>query len=187
MNTDHHAVHGFTLLETLIAITIVGSVGVLITQVFFTTTRVNTKTELLKEVKQNGQFALDVMSRTMRNATKVNSVCASGGTQLSEIQIINPNGDMTTYGCQYDSSQSVSRIASSSASSGVSDFLTSQGVTLGGVSCVDAAMSLAFVCTTPPDAPAVINITFTLAQKGTPVDQFEKASQRFSTSVTLRN
>jgi len=43
---------GFTLLEILISISIAASVSILIAQVFFTTSRTNTKTELLKDVKQ---------------------------------------------------------------------------------------------------------------------------------------
>ena len=178
---------GFTLLETLITITIIGGVGVLITQVFFTTTRVNTKSEIIKEVKQNGQFALDVMTRTIRNAEEVDSVCSPGGTSHESLQITNKNGDTTVYGCVYDASEGITRIASTSGLSARSDFITSQNVTIGGTNSCDASVSLRFTCTENSGGFKIVRIDFTLAQKGTPPDQFEKASEAFATSVTLRN
>ena len=89
MNHNHL---GYTLLEILVAMTIIASVGILITQVFFTTTRTNTKSELLKDVKQNGDFAVESMTRMIRNSFGVDSDCTAEGTALNYIQIRNPDG-----------------------------------------------------------------------------------------------
>ncbi len=188
MNAIQHSYKtGFTLLEIMITITIMGVIGVLISQVFFTTTRVNTKTELLKDMKQNGQFAMDTMTRMIRASTEINSACPTTGIQSTSIQITNPNGQKTTFGCYYDATEGVSRIASSSAYSGLSDYLTSQNVTLGGTSCADTNMSLQFTCTSYADQPSKIIIEYLLKQLGTPNDSFNAASQRFETRVTVRN
>lgn len=176
---------GFTLLEIMITTAIMGIIGMLISQVFFTTTRVNTKTELLKDMKQNGQFAMDTISRMIRASVEINSTCASSGSPGSSIQITNPDGHMTTFGCLLDASTGATRIASTSAYSGLSDYLTSKNVTLSSSSCASA--SLAFTCTSSPDQPARVKVLYTLRQIGTPNDSFGTASQTFETTVSVRN
>lgn len=164
--------NGFTLIETLISIGIIASVGILIAQVFFTTTRVNTKTELLKDVKQNGEYAMDVVSRMIRNSSAVD--CSSTPASLG---ITNSDGSSTTLGCAFDSDNSVNRLASTSATV---QYLTSSNVTLG------TCTSLIFTCTSSTDQAPTIKVEFKLSQKGTPVDQFEKASVSFQTTVSPR-
>ena len=180
-NTDSRA---FTLLETLISIGIVASVGILIAQVFFSTTRVNTKTELLKDVKQNGQYAMEVMSRMIRSSIHIETSCSTGGSTFTSLDVKNSDGNVTTLGCTFDST--VTRIASTSATSATSEYLTSSNVTLGGSSCSDSAMSLSFLCTTYIDQAPTITVSFSLSQKGTPPDQFEKASVLFQTTASPR-
>lgn len=177
---------GFTLLEILISITIAGAVGVLIAQVFFTTARSNTKTELLKDVKQNGEYAMGIMERMIRSALRVESTCSETGTTLSTIEILNPNGDITTFGCFLDPDANVTRIASTSAT-GVMEYLTSSNITIGGDTCADTDNSLSFVCTSYPDQPSKVTISFSLSQLGTPTDQFERASVLFQTTAAPRN
>lgn len=177
---------GFTLLEILISISIAATIGVLISQVFFTTTRSNTKTEILKEVKQNGDYALNIMERMIRNAIRVESTCAESGSTLSSLAILNPDGDTTTFGCTYSTTYSVTLIASTSASAGT-EYLTSTGVTLGGTSCSDANNSLSFVCTSYSDQPPKVSVSFTVRQPGVPPDQSDQASMLFKTTATPRN
>lgn len=176
---------GFTLLEIMITTAIMGVIGMLISQVFFTTTRVNTKTELLKDMKQNGQFAMDTITRMIRASLEVNSACTTSGSQASSIQITNPDGQMTTFGCSLDASTGATRIASTSAYSGQSDYLTSKNVSLGSTSCAGA--SLVFTCTSSPDQPSRVKVVYTLRQIGSPNDSFGTASQTFETTVSVRN
>jgi prepilin-type N-terminal cleavage/methylation domain-containing protein len=172
---------GFTLLETLISISVIAVVGVLISQVFFTTTRSNTKTELLKDVKQNGQYALEIVSRMIRNSLSVETTC--DGAERTSIDIKNQDGFISTIGCVFDNS--VTRIASTSAVVGAtSQFLSSQNVTMGGVNCSNSTFIL--TCSALPDQAPKITISFRMSQKGTPVDQFEKASVLFQTTVSPR-
>lgn len=175
---------GFTLLEILISISIAGVVGILIAQVFFTTVRTNAKTELLKDVKQNGEYAMGIMERMLHSALQVASTCTELGTESLSLDVLNPNGDTTTFGCLLDGS--VTRIASTS-STGNTEYLTSSNVTIGGSECSDIANSLSFVCTKPSDQPTRVTIRFSLSQLGTPPDQFEKASVLFQTTATSRN
>lgn len=169
------------MLEIVVAVGVIALVGTLITQVFFTTSRSNTKTEVQKNVKQNGDFAIELMGRMIRGARRVTTSCSTAGTTTTSIAITNPDGGGTTFGCLLDGT--VTRIASTSASR--TDYLTDQDLTLGGVDCTGA--SLQFVCTTPTDQPTTIAITFQLTQQGAPPDQFDKASGSFQTTVAIRN
>lgn len=165
---------GFTLLETLVSLAIVAMVSVVLSQVFISTLRTNTKTEVLKEVKQSGDLAMESITRMVQNAQSV--TCPTG----QSLAIVNPDGNTTTVSCQDVSS--VARLASSSATATV--YLSSETVTLG-AAC--ASSILQFTCTSVSGLPSLITVSFRMAQKGTPVDQFETASETFQNSVTMRN
>ncbi len=173
---------GFTLMELVVAVAIIAGLGTVLVQALFTTTRSSTKVERLTDVKQGGEYALNVIERMIRNAQSLTAVCSSSGTTPTSSAIItSPDGYQTTFTCASDGG--VTRIASASAFG--TQFLTSSSVTLGGASC--DADTLAFYCTSIADTPKSVKVTFQLSQKGTPVDQFEKASTTFQTSIGLRN
>jgi len=167
-----HLKTGFTLLEILIAVSVIGIISAVIAEVFYTTTKTNAKTEIIKDVKQNGEFAIDVMTRFLMNAAGVESDCPAPDTQLSSINIVGSDNNVTRLECLYDSGVGVTRIASTSATTGSSAYLTSSNVTLGGGSCADINNTLTFICTKYSDQPAKISIRFSLAQAGVAVDQF---------------
>jgi prepilin-type N-terminal cleavage/methylation domain-containing protein len=175
---------GFTLLETLIAITIAGSVGILIAQVFFTTTRANSKTEILKDVRQNGTYAVGIMERMVRSALRVETTCSDTGTEVNDITILNPDGNTTTFGCYEDGT--VTRIASTSATN-AREYLTSSSLTLGSDSCADTAMSLSIVCTASADQSSKVNISFSLSSAIAASGDSDAATVFFQTTVTPRN
>lgn len=175
--------YGFTLLEILVSVSIIAGLSILIAQAFFTTTRSNTKTEILKEVKQNGDLALGLMSRMVRESTSITSSCPSTGLTSTSLSIKNPDGATTTFGCVYDGS--VTRIASSSGA--LSDYLTSSSVTLGDTSCAGGAMTLSFTCTARPAGGSTVTMSFTLSQAGVPVNLFQRAQSSFQTTIDTRN
>lgn len=174
--------NGFTLIELLVAVAIIAGLGIVLAQAFFTTTRSNTKVERLTDVKQNGEYALAVMERLIRNARSLTASCTSGGTQATpSVAIVSPDGFTTTFQCALDGS--VTRVAS--VSSIGTEYLTGSSVTLGGTSC--DTDTLEFYCTSIAQTPRSLKVTFQLSQKGTPTDQFEKASTVFQTSISVRN
>ncbi len=180
LKTKSYLSCGFTLLEVLVSVGIIAIIGIVATQTFVATTRTNIKVELLKDVKQNGDFALGIMTRMIQNAQAVTSACSTTGTSASSLSIANFDGGATTFECRLDGT--VLRIASTSA--GVPAYLTSNNLTLVGAVCDTNALN--FVCTSLGDTTS-IKINFSLAQKGTPIAQFEKASVSFQTSALLRN
>lgn len=173
--------NAFTLIEILVSVAIIAVLASVVTQSLFTTVRTNTKSEISKDVKQSGDFAIDTLARTIQNARQVTSACEIDGTGSTEITIMGNDGGLTTMGCVQDGS--ATRIASVSAAG--TSYLTGNSTTLGGDIC--AASSLQFKCTGVPGLPQKVEISFNLAQLGTPVDQFEKASGSFSSTTVLRN
>ncbi|MBI3577583.1 prepilin-type N-terminal cleavage/methylation domain-containing protein [Candidatus Gottesmanbacteria bacterium] len=172
---------GFTLLEIIIATSIVAVIGVIISQALSATTKSNTKVEILKEVKQNGDFALSIMERMIRNAKAITSTCSDTGSAGPSVTLKNVDGGSTTLTCQLDGA--ISRIASVSAAG--TDYLSGTSVTLGGADCSSA--SLLFTCTSLAGVANTIAIGFRLGQKGMSPSIFDVASQSFQTSVSIRN
>lgn len=169
---------GFTLMEVLVSVGIIAIVGTVIAQSFFTMVRTNVKSELINNVKQNGDFSLDVMSRMVRNASSVTTTCSAAGTTTPSLTILNPNSYTTTFTCQLDGA--VARIASVSAMR--TEYLTSRNVSLG----VDCTGTLTFVCTSLSNQKTQVQILFNLSQVGMPTDQFEKGNVTFQSTVTTR-
>lgn len=178
---EYRGQSGFTILELIVSVGAIALMSMVLSQVFFSTLRTNTKTELLKDVKQNGDIAQETMVRMIQNAISVTSPCDAIGTESTSIDILNPDGATTTLGCALDGT--VTRLASSSASN--TYYLSSSNVSLGGTTC--ATSTIEFVCVGGAGRQSTVTISFSLAQKGTPVDQFEKASGAFQTSVTTRS
>lgn len=169
---------GFTLIEILISVGIIAIVGAVISQSFFSIVRSNVKNELVQSVKQNGDVALDIMTRMIRNAHSVTSTCDTTGTTSSSITILNPNGNTSRFECFLDGT--VARIASVSATK--TEFLTNRNVSLG----QDCVSALTFVCTMQANQKAQVQITFSLGQVGTPVNQYEQTSATFQATTAIR-
>ena len=66
---------GFTLVEALVSLAIISTIGLIIATLLQQTFVGNTKTQLLGIVKQNGQNATNFIDSTIRNATAV--VCVN--------------------------------------------------------------------------------------------------------------
>lgn len=173
---------GFTLIEIIVAVVILATLSALISQVFFSSSISNTKTELLKEIKQNGDFALTVMSDGIRNTYSIESPCPEAGATDTYISIKNPNATITTYACVGD--VDIIRIASISGTDlgnvSARKYLTTSDITVAQNSCF-------FTCTKMSSSPAVVSISYTLSQVGMPLNLFEQGSVKFKTQATLRN
>ena len=171
---------GFSLIEMLVALSILSVVVLVLIQSFVTTTRGSVKTEISSDVKTSGDFALRMMENTIRSTT---GIASCTGSSTKTLTFDNPDGTSTTYACSYDAGNAISRIAGTTA--GVLGYLTPVSVTLGGNSC--AASTLAFICTSTPGLPDVVQINFSLSQRGVPPDKFQQAKISFQTTVNVRN
>lgn len=166
---------GFTLLEMVVAIAIVALLSVVVSQIFLITLRTNTKTEVLKDMKQNGEIALESIVRAIQNAASI--TCTSPQSIIVE----HTDTTSTTFACESTASQT--RFIKTTAIG--STYLTAENVTLGGTDC--GSSTLTFTCDPTNEAATSVTIVFHLAQQGTPSEAFEQSSVSFQTSVTMRN
>jgi prepilin-type N-terminal cleavage/methylation domain-containing protein len=79
---------GFSLIEVVIAISVIGLLGLILTTIMSRSFKAGDKTKLLSQVKQNGQLALNVMDEAIKSSEAV--VCV-GKTFAG-----NPNNDVIT-------------------------------------------------------------------------------------------
>lgn len=172
---------GFTLLELVVSVAIVAIISVVLSQVFLVTLRTNAKTEISKDLKQNGDLALESMVRMIQKARRVTSPCAGTGTVSQSLTIINDDGGQTTYECVLDGGST--RLASTSAQR--TEYLTSTNVTMGGSQCSSSSFSI--LCAGGAGVPASVTIVFQLSSSGISDAAFEQANESFQTTATVRN
>lgn len=178
--TPKQNLRGFTLLEIVVSLAILAILGLVLSQSFITSVRTNTKGEITQEVGQNGNLAVESVSRMILNATAVVSACTTDGVTSSDLVVTNTDGGQTTIGCVPFST--ILRIASSS---GIAvSYLTSDALTLTGASCDTA---LTFTCQIVGDNNKKIHMSFYLSQKNADAGVFEKASSPFELTITTRN
>jgi len=156
---------GFTLIELLVVVGVTGIVGIMVAGLFLSTLRTAAKTKALTEIKQNGDYAMAVMGRMIRNAKQVQSLCPGSG---SAIKILNPDEKTTEFIC--DSVNQ--RIASNS---GI--FLTSDKLEI---------PSCSFTCQELSYKPAVITINFTLRKGDVALGKEFTAEIPFQLTVSTR-
>jgi len=159
---------GFTLIEMMVAISILGIVAVIVSGFLLTTLSGSGKAEVNKEVRQNGNYALSVIEGLILNAINV------GCTPPLTINITDINGQMATISCDTTNF----KIASSSAAGSVD--LTASNV---------AVSNCNFTCASLTGGPTKVDILFTVSQKtsGLIPKPNEKMSIDFQSEVMTRN
>lgn len=88
---------GFTIIEILVVIAIIGIMGLVVTEIFVRNLRGNEKAKVLASIKQNGQSVLDRMDKTVRSADNI--VCVP----TFEVLVIVKSGVYTRYRFKVDS------------------------------------------------------------------------------------
>lgn len=76
---------GFTLIETLIVLSIIGVVGLILADLLTRGFKGSAKTQLIGNIKQNGQVALNTIEQTVRNADTI--LCASSSRDVIALQL----------------------------------------------------------------------------------------------------
>lgn len=79
---------GFSLIEVVVAISVMGILGIILASIMSRSFRAGDKTKLLSQVKQNGQLALNIMDDEIKSSEAV--VC------LGKTFAGNPNFDVMT-------------------------------------------------------------------------------------------
>jgi prepilin-type N-terminal cleavage/methylation domain-containing protein len=157
---------GFTLIELMIVVSVVGLIAITTTTIFFAVSRSQRQAELREEIKEDGTYALTVMSKMIRQATSIDC-----GSQPSQIDIVNPNGASTTFQC------SSSSIASNSAT-----LVDANDYEYFSINCDS------FVSCSGTDETSEVDVSFDLIseQEGVTLP-YQEASYNFSTAISPRN
>jgi len=167
---------GFSLVELLVAIVIIGFLVIVLSRSLISTLRSNMKAEVVKEVKENGDYVMEYIGRIIRNAKSVTidgNVCRSGVNfgGFNTILATDLDDNPTTISCSAGQITVRSNVIISDST------LTSETVT---------ANNCAFSCTTNAGSPTVVEVSLNLRQRNAG-DQFEEAQQDFSSTFVLRN
>lgn len=75
---------GFTLVEVLVVIAVLSVMGVFMTDIFFRSLRASSKSQILSEMKKNGQVALGRLEKEIRSSDAI--VCLSTDTVVIDSQ-----------------------------------------------------------------------------------------------------
>ncbi len=106
MNTTHNTTsNGYTLIELLLYVAIVGSLLTAISFYFSLALEARVKNQTISEVDQQGTFLMDTITQTIRNATSITTPAAAGsGTTLT---LVVPTGGLspTTFNLSGDTLQ----------------------------------------------------------------------------------
>jgi len=159
-------------------VAILATVGIVAANMFFQTLKGSAKAELVKQVKQEGDYAISIMEKMIRNAKSVESTCPSTGVIGSSIMIKNPDEGITTFECT--GSGDDTHLASSSAIATVTRLTTNKVK-------VWSDCGQFVRCTQSGFSPPVVEIKFSLSQPGSPARPEEQATVDFQTTVSLRN
>ena len=176
---------GFSLIELLVVVALMGIIGTITTQVFFVGFKSQAKGEIVKEDKQNGDYALSVIDRMVRNAADFSTgqICNQNTTNIS---IVNPDGYTTIFDCDLVTNYN---IASVSALPITTPGPTPTGIPLTSSKVAISSCSFRVVCPTPPLSPKYVFVNFTVRQgaisgQPTPLPE-NSASQEYSGTFSL--
>jgi prepilin-type N-terminal cleavage/methylation domain-containing protein len=161
-NLKMKKISGFTLIETLVVIFLLGLVLVVGSNLFFNILKGASKAEIEKEVKQNGDYAMAIMERMIKNSIIDGVDCTSTPGSLTVESL---DGGFTTFVEDDD------KIASSGA------YLTGDNLSVS---------NLSFVCDDNNNPRSVV-IGFSLTPRGVVSTPETWARIDFNTTVTLRN
>ncbi|MDD5466130.1 MAG: type II secretion system protein [Candidatus Omnitrophica bacterium] len=172
---------GFTLIELLVVVAVFMILAVLVTNSLFSILKSNTKANIMKEIRQNGAYALDVMDKTISSSRKIEE-CKSSSLTVTDVG----GNQQITFGCLSQSVGGLPQISLASkvcSDNGCSDNvrLTSTNITLENCNV--------FTCEEIESGEGFgkVTINFTLKQLGASTRPEEIARQTFTKTIFLRN
>jgi type II secretory pathway pseudopilin PulG len=201
---------GFSLIEALVVVGVLAIVAIVMVDLLFRTVRGGNKTQLIGNIKQNGQTALSVLDTTIRSADKVickssytgnsaNTFLDGSGAPLPDTLVIAKDGKYTRFRFYFE------RSGTSNGYIGKLDLVVTDPSTVGQTLCADNPTSDTKL--TPDDGAIslkyggfeytqsinlshkdVVGIKFDMGpsyNSGTSFDQ-QSANVTFSTTVELR-
>jgi len=161
---------GFTMIEMIVVVSILGLVAVMTSGFLLVSLTAAGKAEVVKEVRQNGNYALSVMEGMILNSRGIG--CTSG-QNTQAVEVTDANGIITSFIC--DENEDKKKISSVS---GQTIDLTSSSVVVS---------NCHFDCEGTSGLPVKVHLEFTVQKGGEDARPSEKASLLFKTDVMPRN
>ena len=161
---------GFTLVEVLVAIGLLIVIAALSSTLFITVLKNASKTKVDQVVRQEGDYALLVMSRMIRNAREVVKdapyTCEGSSNQIA---IKNVDEGITVFSCQ-------------------DDYLASNGARLTSSRVQVPICASVFTCLSGTEfEPDQVTVSFSLRDTLGSKRKEEQSELDFATNVTVRN
>lgn len=160
---------GFTLVELLVVIALLGGLSIATSRVFFSQLKGTEKTQNLLELRQAGDQALLTTKKKIRSAQSVSGSCTAG---MSSITIASraPTPGAYTDAATFETTFTCASVLTMSENAGSAVNLTPENMQLSVCS---------FDCVQNSGSPAKVTINFSLDKGDT--------TQDFSSTVSLRN
>jgi prepilin-type N-terminal cleavage/methylation domain-containing protein len=176
---------GFTLIEILVSMGIISYLGIFIVQALTATIRSNSKIEIMKEIKQNGDYAVSLLQRKIQSAQTIN--CSANNHQLSltyfdgTTETIQSEYITPTPGCRM-----VVRTVPPNPTPTIVSVITSTNLVLEPTPAICSNAFLIERCDTISSIDSGVKISFPLLQRsgGTNID---KAQMKFELGAQIRN
>lgn len=161
---------GFTLIELLLYVSIVGTLLVSVTLFFGMSVDARIKNQTINEVDQQGTFALNTITQTIRNATAITAPAAAGSG--SSLTLTVPTGTLSP--TVFDLNSGAIRITEGT---GTAVPLTSPLVTVSAFSVKNLTRS---------GTAGIVQISFTLNRLNPSGRNEYDYAKTFTTSVAVR-
>jgi len=183
LNTNSLSRRGFTLIELLVVVAVFMTLAVLVANSLFSILKSNAKANLMKEIRQNGAYALDVMDKIISSSLEIGD-CKTP----SRLEIIDAGGQKVIFGCQSQLVNGMTQISliktlllDEDEENVETTRLTSTNITLENCN--------AFTCEEirAGEGLGKVTINFTLKQLGTTPRPEEIAQETFTKTIFLRN
>jgi len=165
-----HPISGFTLIEFLIYILIVGVLLLVLSQFGFRVVNDRARTIAQREVEQNLRFSIDEINRALRGASGINAPSLGGTGSLLSLAMDNPAKNPTLF-----SRLGATLMKQEGASPAVP--LTSFQVNV---------TNLIFTNTSYPGTPGSVNVSITIEYKNPSGRSEYSDTVTFSSSASLR-
>ena len=94
LTTSKTRQNGYTLIELLLYVVVVGMLLTSVVSFFGTVTEARVKNQTISEVNDQGTAAMDYITQTIRNATSV-SAPATGGVSAASLTLVVPTGSLS--------------------------------------------------------------------------------------------
>lgn len=158
--------NGFSLIEMLIVIGVLGVLVLAGSNLLFGTFSGGSKSEISKEVRQNGEYALKIMEESIKNAVSLES-CSK-----SQLIIKDQSNQNITFKLETDN-EKISHIASNSS------YLTSSKVKVENFEFECGELKIG--------VPPAIGISFKISQAEETDQPQRKSQMNFKIKVVMRN